>query len=129
MERRPKILVIDDDPDMVEMLTISLEAASYEVIAAYNGVQGLQQARVEKPDAIILDIMMPEKDGFKVCKELKSGEGTADIPILILTAVGDRFAATHYAVSMGLELDAEDYLDKPVDRDELLRRVGALVGR
>lgn len=129
MESRPRILVIDDEPDMVDMLRMALEKASYEVIAAYDGREGVEKARTEKPDAIVLDIMMPEKDGFVACRELKGDAATADIPILILTAVGSRFATTSYARSMGLDLEADDYIDKPVDPNELVKRVGKLLAR
>jgi len=129
MESRPKILVIDDEPDMVDMLRMALEKASYEVIAAYDGSEGIEKAKAEQPDAIVLDIMMPEKDGFVACQELKSDAATADIPILILTAVGSRFADTRYAKSMGLDLEAEDYIDKPVDPNELVKRVKKLLAR
>lgn len=129
MESRPKILVIDDDPDMVDMLRMALEKASYEVIAAYDGREGVEKARTEKPDAIVLDIMMPEKDGFVACQEMKNEAETADIPILVLSAVGSHFGHTHYAPSMGFELEAEDYIDKPVDPNELVKRVAKLLER
>ncbi len=92
-----KILVVDDEPDTVEMIKTALETASYQVVAAYNGQQGIEKARKEKPDAIILDIMMPEKDGFVACKELKGDLALKEIPILILTAVSEHFANTRYA--------------------------------
>ncbi len=122
-----KILVVDDEPDTVEMIKTALETASYQVVAAYNGQQGIEKARKEKPDAIILDIMMPEKDGFVACKELKGDLALKEIPILILTAVSEHFANTRYAKSMGLELEAEDYIDKPIDPKLLLARLAKLL--
>ena len=122
-----KILVIDDEPDMVEMLKAALESASHQVIAAYNGQEGIEKARKEKPDAIVMDIMMPIKDGFVACKELKEDPTCKAIPILILTAVSEHFANTRYAKSMGLDLDAEDYIDKPIDPKVLLARVNNLL--
>lgn len=122
-----KILVVDDEPDMVEMIKAALESASHQVIAAYNGQEGIEKAKKEKPEAIILDIMMPVKDGFVACKELKEDPLLKDIPILVLTAVSDHFAHTRYAKSMGLELDAEDYIDKPVDPKILLSRLEKLL--
>jgi len=122
-----KILVVDDEPDVVEMIKAALESASYQVIAAYNGKEGIEKAKREKPDAIILDIMMPEKDGFVACKELKGDPTCKDIPILILTAVGEHFADTRYAKSMGLDLEAEDYIDKPIDPKMLLARLAKLL--
>lgn len=122
-----KILVVDDEPDVVEMIRAALESASYQVVAAYNGKEGIEKAKKEKPDAIILDIMMPEKDGFVACKELKGDPICKDIPILILTAVGEHFADTRYAKSMGLDLEAEDYIDKPIDPKMLLARLAKLL--
>jgi len=124
-----KILVVDDDPDMVEMIKTALESASHTVFAAYNGQEGIEKARKEKPDAIVLDIMMPVKDGFIACKELKEDPLCKNIPVLILTAVNEHFAHTRYAKSMGLELDAEDYIDKPMDPKVLLARVDKLLKR
>jgi len=122
-----KILVVDDEPDMVEMIKAALEGAAHQVIAAYDGQEGVEKARREKPDAIILDIMMPVKDGFTACKELKGDPACRDIPVLILTAVSEHFADTRYAKSMGLELDAEDYIDKPIDPRVLLARLQKLL--
>lgn len=122
-----KILVVDDEPDMVEMIKTALESANHQVVAAYNGQEGIDKAKKEKPDAIILDIMMPVKDGFVACKEMKEDPLLKHIPILVLTAVGDHFAHTRYAKSMGLELDAEDYIDKPIDPKILLARLEKLL--
>lgn len=122
-----KILVVDDEPDMVEMIKTALESASHRVVAAYNGQEGIEKARKEKPDAIILDIMMPVKDGFIACKELKEDPLCKNIPVLILSAMNEHFAHTRYAKSMGLELDAEDYIDKPIDPKLLLARVDKLL--
>ena len=122
-----KILVVDDEPDMVEMIKAALESASHQVIAAYNGQEGIEKAKKEKPDAIIMDIMMPVKDGFVACKELKEDPACKAIPILVLTAVSEHFAHTRYAKSMGLDLDAEDYIDKPIDPKVLVARVNKLL--
>jgi two-component system alkaline phosphatase synthesis response regulator PhoP len=122
-----KILVVDDEPDIVEMIKVALESASYRVLTAFNGNQCLERARKERPDAIVLDIMMPEKDGFVTCKELKGDPQTQEIPVLILTAVGEHFANSRYAKSMGLELEAEDYIDKPVNPPVLLGRLAKLI--
>jgi DNA-binding response OmpR family regulator len=126
---KKKILVVDDEPDMVEMLKLILESASYEVIAAYDGQEGVEKARAERPDAIILDLMMPKKDGFQACKELKGEPATAGIPVLVLTAISEKLSHTRYAKSMGLELEAEDYIDKPVDANILLERLAKLLRR
>jgi two-component system alkaline phosphatase synthesis response regulator PhoP len=122
-----KILVVDDEPDTVEMIKAALESASHQVVAAFNGKEGIEKAKKEKPDAIVLDIMMPEKDGFAACKELKGDPACKDIPVLILTAVGEHFAHSRYAKSMGLELEAEDYIDKPIDPKLLVARLAKLL--
>ena len=122
-----KILVVDDEPDMVDMIKTALEGSSHNVIKAYNGQEGLDKARKEKPDAIILDIMMPVKDGFVACKEIKDDPVLRGIPVLILTGVSEHFSNTRYAKSMGLDLDAEDYIDKPIDPKLLLVRLDKLL--
>jgi len=122
-----KILVVDDEPDVVEMIKTALESAFHQVVTAYNGKEGIEKAKKEKPDAIVLDIMMPEKDGFVTCKELKSDPACQEIPVLILTGVGEHFSNTRYAKSMGLELEAEDYIEKPVDPKTLLARMAKLL--
>jgi len=118
-----KILLVDDDPDFVEATKIILESAPYEVEVAYNGTEALAKVRKEKPDLIILDIIMPEQDGFKVCKALKEDPELSKIPIIMLTSLSERMGETVYSVSDGLMLEAEDYVDKPVTPAELLSRV------
>ena len=125
----PKILVVDDDPDLVETVSMMLESRNYEVIPAYGGIEGLQKARSEAPDAVILDVMMPDKDGFEVCKEMKADPQLAEIPILLLTAVASRMSETRYTVRMGMETEADDYVDKPVEPEEIVRRVELLLAR
>ncbi len=126
MEQRPKVLVIDDEPDLVEMIKMALER-EFEVIVAYDGKSGVAKARTERPAAIVLDVMMPEKDGFTACKELKSDAVTSAIPVLILTGVAEYFSRTRFSKSSGLEIEADDFMSKPVDPNELVRRVRALL--
>lgn len=128
-EKKAKILVVDDEPDMVKMLKTMLENASYEVVAAYEGEEGIKKAKEEKPDAIVLDLMMPVMDGFEACKEMKNDPELAAIPVLVLTAISQHFAHTRYAKSLGLELESEDYIDKPVDPNLLLKRIATLLGK
>ncbi len=122
-----KILIVDDDPDIVESVTTILEKKEHEVIQAYGGVEGLEKAKKEKPDAIILDVMMPDKDGYEVCKELKADPNCRDIPILLLTAVVSQIPTTSYTHRMGMETEADDYVDKPVEPSELVRLVERLL--
>lgn len=125
----PKILIVDDDPDLVEAVTMILESKDYDVIAAYGGVEGLEKAKTEEPDLIVLDVMMPDKDGYAVCKELKADPKYSKIPILLLTAVVSKISTTRYTQQMGLETEADDYIDKPVEPAELVKRIEVLLGR
>lgn len=122
-----KILLVDDDRDFVEATKIVLESAPYQVEVAYNGTEALAKVDEEKPDLIILDIIMPEQDGFKVCKALKEDPELSKIPIIMLTCLSERMGETVYSVSDGLMLEAEDYVDKPVTPNELLARVAKLL--
>ena len=122
-----KVLVIDDDPDLVESVTMILESKNHEVIQAYGGIEGLEKAKAEKPDAIILDVMMPDKDGYAVCIELKGDTEYCDIPILLLTAVVSQIPSSTYTSRMGMETEADDYVDKPVEPGELVKLVERLL--
>ena len=122
-----RVMIIDDDPDIVESVTMVLQKNGHEVIQAYGGVEGLEKAKSEKPDAIILDVMMPDKDGYEVCKELKGDPNYRDIPILLLTAVVSKIPSTSYTNRMGMETEADDYVDKPVEPTELVRLVERLL--
>lgn len=123
MTKKAKILLIDDDVDFVEATKIVLESKPYEVIVAYEGNEGLRKAREEKPDLIILDVIMPVKDGFTAAEELKRDTELSKIPVVMLTSYAERGGETSIAASRGLTLEAEDYIDKPVKPEELLRRV------
>jgi len=124
-----KILIVDDDPDLVEAVSTILESKGYAVAAAYGGVEGVAKAKSESPDLIVLDVMMPDKDGYEVCKELKADEQYRSIPILLLTAVVSKISTTKYTQQMGIETEADDYVDKPVEPDELVRRIEALMAK
>jgi DNA-binding response OmpR family regulator len=126
MAQRMKILVVDDDSIFLEATKTVLETR-YEVITAQDGDEGLLKARQERPALILLDIIMPTKDGFHVCKELKQNTELAGIPIIILTSFAQHRGDTTIPVSAGMELQAEGYLDKPVSPDELLKQVDALL--
>jgi DNA-binding response OmpR family regulator len=124
-----KILIVDDDPDLVEAVTMILESKKYDVAAAYGGLEGLEKARTEKPDLIVLDVMMPDKDGYAVCKEMKADPKLSKIPILLLTAVVSKIPTTHYTQQMGMETEADDYMDKPVEPAELVNRIEVLLAK
>lgn len=127
MERKAKILVVDDDPDFVAATKVVLESKPYEVIVAYDGDEGLKKAKEERPDLILLDIIMPLKDGFVVCEQLKKDPHLSSIPVLMVTSFGERVSETSLALSQGLTLEAEDFIDKPISPAELLIRVERLL--
>jgi len=124
MEKRAKILLVDDDADFVEATRLILESQHYEVIVAANGDEGLRKAREEKPDLILLDVIMPVKDGFTAAEQLKKDPYLNKIPTLMLTGFAAKGTETSIPVSRGYGLETEDYIDKPVSPEELLARVG-----
>ncbi|NQT30961.1 MAG: response regulator [Deltaproteobacteria bacterium] len=126
-----KILVVDDDPDILEAISMILESQGYKVATARDGVEGLANLKAEKPDLLILDLLMPKMDGFAVCKELQDPRWAKykGIPILILTSVREEASRRRYELETGLELDVDDYVEKPVSPDTLLERVGRLIKR
>ena len=129
MTGEAKILLVDDDRDFVEATKMVLESKPYEVITAYNGSDGIKKATEEKPDLIILDIIMPVKNGFNAAEELKKDPELKSIPVIMLTSFADRVGETNLSISRGLTLDTEDYVDKPVSPQELLRRVDKLLNK
>ena len=117
------VLVVDDDPDLVETIGIMLESKGFEVGKAYDGVEAEEAIKKRRPDLMILDVMMPRKDGYQLCKELKQNSATKGIPIIMLTAVGDAVPTTTYTHREGMSMEAEDYIEKPVDTQKLLESV------
>ncbi len=116
-----KILVVDDEKPIVEILQYNLEKEGYQVITAYDGEEALEKARQEKPDLVLLDIMLPKKDGFSVCRELRSEQ---NIPIIMLTA-----KELETDKVLGLELGADDYVTKPFSSREIIARIRAILRR
>jgi len=123
MEKKAKILLVDDDIDFVESTKIILESKPYEVIVAYEGDEALRKAREENPDLVLLDIIMPVKDGFTAAEQFKKDPQLSKIPVIMLTSYSSRKGETSIPVSRGLELEAEDYVEKPVSPRELLNIV------
>jgi len=124
-----KILVVDDDPDILDAVTMILESQGYKVVTARDGIEGLANLKAEHPDLMILDLMMPKMDGFAVCKELQDPRWSKykSIPILILTSVREEASRRRYELETGLELDVDDYIEKPMSPDVLLERVSTLI--
>lgn len=127
MTNSARILLVDDDPDFVEATKIVLESAPYEVAVAYNGDEALRKVKDVDPDLIILDIIMPEQHGFKVCEALKSDPKLSKIPVIMLTSLSQQMGETAFSMTNGMMLEADDYVDKPVTPEELLRRVQKLL--
>ena len=116
-----KVLVVDDDVNIVRLIKLYLEKEDYSVFTAHNGTDALEAFRREKPDIIVLDIMMPEMDGNDVCREIRK---TSDVPVIMLTAKGETFDKV-----LSLELGADDYMVKPFEPKELIARMKAILRR
>ncbi len=119
-----KILVIEDEEHIVELLKFNLESNGYEVISASDGLEGLNMVKSEKPDLILLDLMLPKMDGIEVCKQVKSDINLNEIPIIMLTAKGSETDKV-----LGLEIGADDYITKPFSIRELMARVKVVLRR
>ena len=120
------ILVVDDDPDLVETVGMMLESKGYEVGKAYDGIEGEETIKKRRPDLLILDVMMPRKNGYVLCAELKKSKKTRDIPIILLTAVGEAVPTTSYSHADGMATEADDYISKPVDTESLVESIERL---
>ena len=129
MAKGVDILLVDDDPDFVAATRLVLEKAGYDVRTALRGQEGLDLARQKTPDLIILDIIMPDQDGFTVCEALKADPELRHVPVMMLTSFAGRVSETSIALRQGMMLEAEDYVDKPVRPPELLRRIEKLLAR
>ncbi|GAA0069463.1 response regulator transcription factor [Clostridium sardiniense] len=119
-----KILIVDDEEHILELLKFNIKNAGYEVITANNGLDGVKLAKEEKPDLVLLDLMLPGMDGYDVCKEIKKNKETNNTAIIMLTAKGEELDKI-----LGLELGADDYMTKPFSIRELLARVKAVLRR
>ncbi|MBU1056164.1 MAG: response regulator [Proteobacteria bacterium] len=123
MSDKKLILVVDDDPDLVESLAMKLESENFRVAKAYDGVEAMDQIKKDRPALIILDVMMPRKTGYQLCEELKKSEETKGIVILLLTAVAEAVTSTSYTHWEGKSTLADDYIPKPVDLEKLMEIV------
>lgn len=119
-----KILVVDDEPHIVQLITFNLEKNGYKVISANNGVDGLKMAKSELPQLVLLDLMLPELDGYDVCREIRRDNNISSMPVIMITAKSEELDKV-----LGLELGADDYITKPFSVRELVARVKAVLRR
>jgi two-component system, OmpR family, alkaline phosphatase synthesis response regulator PhoP len=117
------ILVVDDDPDLVEAVSLKLKSENYRVAAAYDGEEAWDRIKEERPALMILDVMMPRKDGYTVCDEIKKSDEYKSIIVVLLTAVADAVTSTNYTHMGGKSNLADDYLPKPIELDKLMEIV------
>ena len=119
-----KILVVDDEIYIVHILDFSLGMEGYEVITALDGEQALDRMKAEKPDLVVLDIMMPKLDGYEVCKSIKSNPATKQTPVILLSAKG-----RNVDQKLGFDVGADDYITKPFSPRKLVERINQLLGQ
>ena len=122
MTQRPKILLVDDDVDLVKVMSGALESKAYEVVVAYNGQEGLEKARKEKPDLVILDILMPVADGFTFADQFRKDPALAKIPVLALTSFSE-------SLGQPFPFDVTEYLVKPIKPRDLVAKVEEFLKR
>jgi two-component system, OmpR family, alkaline phosphatase synthesis response regulator PhoP len=116
MKQRPKILLVDDDVDLVKVMSGALESKAYEVVVAYNGQEGLEKARKEKPDLVILDILMPVADGFTFADQFRKDPSLAKIPVLALTSFSE-------SLGQPFPFEVTEYIAKPIKPRDLVAKV------
>ncbi len=120
MSEKKLVMVVDDDPDLVEAVSMRLESRNYRVTKAYDGEEAAEKLKAEKPDLMILDVMMPRKNGWELCDEVKKDDALKKIVVVMLTAVGDAVRSTSYTHHEGKTTLADDYIPKPIDMDQLM---------
>lgn len=127
MNTQKRVLVVDDEPDFAAIVQGNLEKEGFAVDVAYNGVEGLEKVQANPPDAIVLDVMMPEKDGYEMCKELKGDDRFCEIPVVLLTAVASHVTSTRYTHADGMSTEADDYIAKPASAEEITESIKKLL--
>jgi two-component system alkaline phosphatase synthesis response regulator PhoP len=127
MEEKAYILIVDDDPDILEGITTILETQPYRLATARDGKKCMQMIEQEVPDLLILDLLMPRMDGWGVIREMRSEPRYAAVPILVLTTVVEDASRRRYELETGMAMDVQDYVQKPARPAELLRRVEKLL--
>ena len=122
MKQRPKILLVDDDVDLIKVMSGALESKAYEVIVAYNGQEGLEKARREKPDLVVLDILMPVADGFTFADQFRKDPALAKTPVLALTSFSE-------SLGQPFPFDVSEYIVKPIKPKDLVAKVEVFLKR
>jgi two-component system alkaline phosphatase synthesis response regulator PhoP len=121
-EKRPLILVVDDNQQNLELIQAYLEDVDCETAAARDGIEALEMVAQEKPDLILLDVMMPRMSGFEVCRRLKNNPETGDIPVIMVTALNE-----FGDIERGIDSGTDDFVSKPINRLELLTRIKTML--
>lgn len=126
-----KVLIVDDDPDMRLAIASVLNSRCYQIIEACDGEEALMKLREEKPDIMLLDLLMPRMDGFAVIKEMRGNpaKGYPDVPILVISSIREDASHRRYELEMGHKLDVDDYIEKPIEPFVLLQRVEKLLSK
>jgi CheY-like chemotaxis protein len=127
MSKEPYILIVDDDPDIIEGILTILESRPYRLATARDGKKCIEMVAQEIPDLLILDLLMPRMDGWGVIREMRSEPRYARVPILILTTVIEDASRRRYELETGMAMDVQDYVQKPAKPDDLIKRVEKLL--
>jgi two-component system alkaline phosphatase synthesis response regulator PhoP len=127
MSVKAKIMVVEDNIDEAKLIKMTLEPEGYEVVTALNGKEAKEKVTKEKPDFFILDVMMPEMDGFAFCSWIRSNKEYKDTPIVLLTGVGEHIYESRYPLKGVMEADADEYLEKPLKPEALLETISRLL--
>jgi len=128
MSDKKRILIVDDEPDFSMIVQTYLEKEGFATELAYNGLEGYEKVKANPPDAIVLDVMMPEMDGYQLCAKLKKDPAYSEIPVVLLTAVADHVTSTRYSHYDGMSMEADDYLPKPASAEDITASVKRLLG-
>lgn len=127
MVSKAKIMVVEDNLDEAKLIKMVLEGEGYEAVCAFNGKEALEKLEAEKPGLIVLDIMMPEMDGFSFCSKVKSSPKHKHVPVIMLTGVAKRIHETKYPMNGIMRAEADEYLEKPIKPEDLLQAIAKLL--
>lgn len=127
MASKTKIMVVEDNLDEAKLIKMVLEGEGYEAVCAFNGKEALEKLETERPSLIVLDVMMPEMDGFSFCSKVRSSPEYENIPVIMLTGVAKRIHETKYPMNGIMRAQAEEYLEKPIKPEDLLQAITKLL--